>query len=74
MASSWTVTGDQPGQYSTVGTATPVLGHVISFITGLGHRGDIFIPDDQYDPKIIKPALQVKANLVDEINTLTNKS
>lgn len=72
MASYWTVTGDSPDQYSSPNGGTPVLGHVISFITGNGHRGSIFVPDDRYDPVVVKPMLQAKANLVDEVNALSH--
>jgi hypothetical protein len=70
MAATWTVTGDIPDQYSSSGTGTPVLGHVISLITGNGHRGTIFVNNDQYTPTLVKAALQAQANLVDEINAL----
>lgn len=72
MASYYTVTGDLPDQYSNVSGNAPVLGHVITFITGNGHRGSIFVPDDRYDPGVVKPMLQAKADLVDEINALSN--
>ena len=72
MSATWTVTGDLPDQFSTTGTATPVLGHVISFITGNGHRGSIFVADDQYHPNLIRPALQVKADLTDAVNALSH--
>lgn len=71
MASKWTVTGDLPDQFSTTGTATPVLGHVISFITGNGHRGSIFVTNDQYTAAVVKAAIQTQANEVDAINALT---
>ncbi len=74
MAATWTVTGDLPNQFSTTGSATPVLGHTISFITGNGHQGTIFVSDDQYTTAIVKAALQTKANLVDAINALTHEA
>lgn len=70
MASTWTVTGDLPDQFSTTGSATPILGHVISFITGAGHRGSIFVSNDQYTTAIVKAAIQTQANEVDAINAL----
>lgn len=70
MASTWTVTGDLPDQFSTTGASTPVIGHVISFITGEGHRGSIFVSNDQYTTAAVKPALQAQANTVDAINSL----
>lgn len=70
MAATWTVTGDLPDQFSTTGTATPVIGHVISFITGEGNRGSIFVTNDQYTEASVKKAVQAQANTVDTINSL----
>lgn len=74
MAATWVVTEDLPNQYSSPASGTPVLGHVISFQTGKGNLGSVFIPDTQYEPALIKPAIQVKANLVDEVRALTSSS
>jgi hypothetical protein len=73
MAATWTVTGDLPDQYSTVGTSTPILGHVISFITGNGNRGSIFVSNDQYTVAAITPAIQHQANLADDVAALVGK-
>jgi len=73
MASSWTVTGDLPDQFSTSGTSTPVLGHVISFVTGAGNRGSIFVPNDHYTAALIQPMIQLQADEVDKINALASK-
>jgi hypothetical protein len=71
--STWVVTGDLPDQYSTSGSSTPVLGHVIFFQTGAGNNGSIFVSNAQYTPALVKPAIQAQANVVDEINALVNK-
>lgn len=70
MAATWTVTGDIPDQYSSTGTGTPVLGHVIQFITGNQNRGTIFVTNDQYTAASVKKAVQLQADTVDEINSL----
>lgn len=74
MAASWTVTGDVPDQFSTTGSATPVLGHVISFQTGNGNAGSVFIPDNHYNPAAVRAAVQAKADLTDQINALSHKA
>lgn len=73
MATTWVVTGDLPDQFSTTGTATPVLGHVISFQTGAGNRGSIFVPNDHYTAALIAPMIQLQADEVDKINALVGK-
>lgn len=72
MAATWTVTGDAPDQFSPTGTPTPVLGHVISFVTGNGNRGSVFIPNDHYTVAQIKPAIQAQANIADEVAVLSH--
>jgi hypothetical protein len=72
MSSYWTVTGDLPDQFSTTGSATPVIGHVISFQTTSGNRGTVFIPNDHYTAAQVKKAVQVQADLTDEINSLAH--
>ena len=74
MSAGWTITGDLPDQYSTTSSATPVLGHVISFITASGHRGSVFVPDDHYVAATVKHMVQVKADLTDEINSLSHSA
>lgn len=72
MASGWTITGDLPDQYSTAISATPVIGHVIQFQTASGNRGTVFIPDDHYTVAAVRSAVQVKADLTDEISKLAH--
>lgn len=72
MAASWTITGDLPDQYSTVNSAVPVLGHQMSLITGAGHRGSFFVPNDHYVAATVKHMAQIQADLVDEINSLSH--
>ncbi len=74
MASSWTVTGDAPDQFSPTGTTTPVLGHVIQFITASGNRGSVFVPNDHYNITAIRAAIQPQADLADEVSVLSHKA
>lgn len=70
MAVSWTVTGQLDNQYGDVGSGTPVLGHVISFITGDGDRGSVFIPADKYSVANVRAAIAAKATLIDQVSKL----
>lgn len=67
MAVSWTVTGQLDQQYGDVGSGTPVLGHVISFITGDGDRGSVFIPADKYNAANVRAAIVAKATVIDQV-------
>lgn len=69
MAVSWQVTGDAPDQVVFRG-ATPQTGHEITFVTGQGNRGSVFVPDDQYTPAQVKKIVAAKAAVVDEVNAL----
>jgi hypothetical protein len=73
MEAYWTVTGDSPDQFSTVNSATPVLGHVIQFQTTNGNRGSVFVPNDHYTTAHVRAAIQVQADLADEIASLAHK-
>lgn len=67
---SWRITGDRPDQvWFTAGI--DVTGHAITFITGAGHAGSVQVPDDQYTPARVRAIIQAKANIVDEINALS---
>lgn len=68
---SWQVTGDTPDQYQFDGAGNAVLGHQIAFITGEGHRGSVFIPEDHYNPGYVRTQLARRAAVTDEVNTLS---
>lgn len=71
MAGTWQVTGDTPDQYDFDGAGTPIQGHKIAFITGQGHRGSVFVPDDHYNPAYVKAQLVKAAETADGVNTLS---
>lgn len=74
MAVSWQVTGDTPDTYEFDGAGNPVVGHTVSFITGDGHRGSVFVPNDHYRTDAVKALIEAKAATVAEVNTLTSDS
>lgn len=73
MAATWTVTGDFPDQYSSAGYPTPALGHAITFITGNGNRGSVFVPNDHYTEESVRAIIQPQADLADTIAKLTHQ-
>lgn len=70
MAASWQVTGQAADQYETDGAGNPVTGYRVSFITGAGNRGSVFVPNDQYKPETVKTLIQAQANTMDAIGAL----
>lgn len=73
MAVSWTVTGQLDNQYSVDGSGQPILGHVISFITGGGERGSVFIPEDKYTVGNVERAIKAKAEIVAAVGRLASQ-
>lgn len=74
MATTWHVTGDLPDQYDFNSGGTPVLGHQVSFITGAGNRGSVFVPNDHYNPQAVKTLVHGHAVTVDTVASLTSES
>jgi len=74
MAATWHVTGQAADQYEFDGAGNPVTGYQVSFITGAGNRGSVFVPKDQYRPETIKTLIQAQANTMDAIGSLSSGS
>lgn len=71
MATSWRVTGDQPGQFDFDGAGTPIEGHRVSFVTGAGSSGYVFVPEAHYNPASVRALIAAKAATADEIASLS---
>lgn len=71
---SWSVTGDTPDQYEFDGGGNPVVGHVVAFITGEGHRGSVFVPNDHYNVNAVKQLVHAQAAIADSVGGLTSDS
>jgi hypothetical protein len=67
MAVAWRVTGQLDNQYSNDGSGTPVLGHVVSFLTGNGDRGSVFLPEDRFNETNVRTAITAKAAIIDAV-------
>lgn len=70
MAATWTVTGQASDQFEVDGAGNPVSGYRVSFLTGAGNRGSVFVPEDHYSPATVRTLIQARANLMDEVGTL----
>lgn len=73
MAGTWSVTGDTPDQYDFDGGGQAVVGHLVSFLTGAGNRGSVFVPNDHYNPNSVRSMIAVQAAIADEVAALTGE-
>jgi hypothetical protein len=61
-------------QHETVDTdasGRPVPGVKVSFVTGLGVHGSVFVPKSQYSPDNVKAAIAAAAGQIDAVHKLT---
>lgn len=72
---TWQVTR-QVADYQIIDLAgLPVTGVLVSFITGAGNRGNVFIPDDQYaNAANVQAALALKAAQMDLVGSMTDQT
>jgi len=70
--STWKVVGVNPSVDVSSG-GQPVKGNQITFQTGLGHRGTVFVPDTTPVPDGVKAVVAVAASRVDAIATMTSE-
>lgn len=69
---SWRVTSDAGGQYDWDAAGNPVSGHVVSFLTGNGNKGSVFVPDDHYNVAAVKALIAGQADVADSIASLSS--
>jgi hypothetical protein len=70
QGSGWTVTSSSPN--TNVDTSGRVIkGYTVSFRTGAGHDGTVFVPESQYQPSIVRTMVRTQAAIVDEIAALS---
>lgn len=74
MAATWTVTGQAADQYEFDGAGNPVSGYVVSFLTGNGNKGSVFVPVEHYNPATVKTLIQGRADTMDAVGGLTHAS
>lgn len=74
MATTWQITGDTPDQYEFDAANNPVTGHRVSFLTGAGRRGSVFVPEDHYNAAAVRQLVAAKAAIADEVGSLTSDS
>jgi hypothetical protein len=68
--STWTVTGQlQTTQPDPAGRF--VTGVLVSFTTGKGFSGSVFVPEAQYSVANVQAAIAAKAQQLDAVGSLT---
>lgn len=70
-ASSWQVTGQIEGQQFNESHQL-VPGVTITFTTGQGHQGTVFVPQAQYNPARVRELVGQRAALMDEVGGLSS--
>lgn len=72
MDTSWQVTGDVPNQWGFDAASNAVAGHVVSFTTGRGNKGSVFVPDDHYTVDEVRALVAAQAKRADDIRSLSS--
>jgi len=67
-SSGWTVTGTVP-RVSVV-SGNPVEGHQISFVTNLGNRSDVFVPNTVTNLDRVRAMIADRAEFIDGVSSL----
>lgn len=72
MRATWAVQSQQ--MRTTVNGAGQVQeGYVITFLTGKGHTGQVFVPNSSYTPANVAEAIQAQADLLDAVGSLVSE-
>jgi hypothetical protein len=70
--SGWVVTSQLTDQVIVTAAGQAVTGVQIFFITGAGNEGSIFVANNHYTPKVVKPAIHAAAAQIDTIGQLSS--
>jgi hypothetical protein len=68
---SWTVTGQmETTEFNQQGQVQK--GVKVEFTTGQGHTGTVFVPQAQYNPDMVRQLVQARADLMDQVGSLSS--
>lgn len=73
MASTWQVTGQAADQFTFDGAGNPVSGYRVSFITGAGQKGSVFVPEEHYTPDKVRTLIAAQAARMDAVAALAEQ-
>lgn len=65
--SGWRVTSQLTDQVIVTQAGQAVTGVQIFFTTGDGNEGSVFVAQNHYNPKTVKPLIHAQAGLIDTI-------
>jgi hypothetical protein len=68
QGSTWTV--ESQIEQSQGGPQGIIRGVLITFVTGIGNRGTVFVPDQQYNVPNAYSAIEARAELLDSVSQL----
>lgn len=69
---TWTIQSQQ--QRTKIGDNGQLAdGYDVTFLTGQGHTGTVFVPMTRYTAANVRAAVQSQANLLDEVGNLTSE-
>lgn len=68
--SGWRVTSQLTDQVIITEAGKAVTGVQIFFITGNGNEGSIFVANNHYVPKVVRPQLHAAAQQIDTIGQM----
>lgn len=72
--SGWRVTSQLTDQVIITEAGKAVTGVQIFFITGNGNEGSIFVANNHYTPKVVRPALHAAAQQIDTIGQMASNA
>jgi hypothetical protein len=70
--SGWIVTSQLTDQVIVTAAGQAVTGVQVFFITGNGNEGSVFIANNHYTPKVVRPAIHAAAAQIDTIGQLSS--
>lgn len=70
----WSVTGQVQQVRALPNVPRPVDGYTISFVTGYGVNGSVFVPANQYNAPTVQAAIAAQVTQLDAVSALTHTS
>lgn len=70
----WSIVSQQQQTRAVPGSNGPVPGYMVSFVTGYGTNGSVFIPNPQYTVDNVKAAVAAQVAALDAVSVLTHTS
>ena len=71
MSVTWSVTG-QREDFGIGTNGQPQAGYIVSFTTGRGNNGSVFVARGEYNPDRVRALVQAAAAAMDSVTLLTS--